>query len=235
MKCNLARLFVLTFGVLSLGGSATTHAAPTVYFERDDNSGFMTSYPNSQGLFDSFTASLSSFGVAPIDDAVGVDPALAFAGSGITATATGVLAQAAPGFQIGTQALLEIEAAGGGDADTVFTFDQYITAFGLYVIQGGDGANDNLTTFRLTNTAANSSVDVPVQIGPNWGQSNVFFLGLTDTDAFNQVQIIETLESDGMLYDNIVAGFAVPEPASLALAALCGIGLAARAAGRRRR
>ena len=93
---------------------------------------------------------------------------------------------------IGTQALLELDAAGAPQVDTVFTFNQYITAFGLFVIQGGDGANNNPTTFRLRNTSTNAFVDVPVQVGPGWGTDNAFFLGVTDTVPFNEVQILES-------------------------------------------
>ena len=79
--------------------------APAVFFDRDDYTGFMTSFPNSQAKFNQFTASLSSFGVDNIDTAVGVNPTLIFGATGITATTQGVLAQNAPGFQIGAQAL----------------------------------------------------------------------------------------------------------------------------------
>jgi hypothetical protein len=119
---------------------------------------------------------------------------------------------------IGTQALLELDAAGAPQVDTVFTFNQYINAFGLYVIQGGDGANNNNpTTFRLKDTVANTFVDVPVQVGPGWGTDNAFFFGVTNTVSFNEVQILEATDAaDGMLYDNVVAG-KVPEPASIML------------------
>src|SRR4029077_14953871 len=134
-----------------------------------------------------------------IDSAVGVDPTLVFGGTGITATTQGVLAQAAPTFQIGTQALLELDTFGPPQVDTVFNFNQYITAFGAFVIQGGDGANNNPTTFRLSDTATNLFVDVPVQVGPGWGNNNVFFLGVADTVPFNEVSILESTDlNDGM-------------------------------------
>jgi hypothetical protein len=196
-------------------------AAPAVFFDRDDPSTFMTSFPNSQAKFNQFTASLNSFGVDNIDTAVGVNPTLVFGGTGITATTQGVLAQSAPGFQIGSQALLELDAAGAAQVNSVFTFNQYITAFGAYVIQGGDGTNNNPTSFRLRDTATNASVDVPVQVGPGWGADNVFFLGVTDSVPFNEVSFLESTDAaDGMLYDNIVAGFNVPEPGSLVLVML---------------
>ena len=213
--------------------SATSWGAPTVFFDRDDNSGFMSSFPQSQAAFDQFTAALQSFGVATIDDAVGVNPTLAFGDSGITAETQGVAAQAAPGFSIGTQALLELDAVGAPQVDTVFTFNQYVTAFGLFVIQGGDGANDNPMTFRLKDTATDLFVDVPVQVGPGWGQSNVFFVGLADTTPFNRVEIYEAVDfNDGLLMDNVVAGQYVPEPSAATLVTLLGASLCGR--GRRR-
>lgn len=225
MKCNTSRLAVLAVGLISFGAAAQhVLAVPAVFFDRDDSTGFMTSFPNSLAKFNQFTGSLASYGVDNIDSAVGVNPTLTFGATGITAATQGVLAQSAPGFQIGTQALLEFDAAVPTSAvDTVFTFNQYITAFGLYVIQGGDGANNNPTAFRLKDTVANTFVDVPVQIGPGWEIDNAFFLGVADAVPFNQVQILESTDlNDGMLYDNVVAG-RVPEPGSLVLMVLGGV------------
>jgi hypothetical protein len=214
MMCNKLRWAVLAAGLVSLSVSARPGlAVPTVFFDRDNSTTFMTSFPNSLAKFNQFTASLSSFGVDNVDAAAGVNPTLVFGATGITASTLGVLAQSAPGFEIGTQALLEAEGIGFPQVNTAFSFNTYITSFGLYVIQGGDGTNNNPTSFRLKNTATNAFVDVPVQVGPGWGQDNAFFLGVTDTIPFNQVEIIEATDAaDGMLYDNIVAGGAVPEP-----------------------
>lgn len=223
MMCNSLRLALLAVGLVSFSAWAEAGlGAPAVFFGRDDSTTLMTSFPNSQAKFNQFTASLNSFGVDNIDTAVGVNPTLVFGSTGITATTQGVLAQAAPTFQIGTQALLELDAVALGQVNTIFTFNQYITAFGAFVIQGGDLGNNNPTTFRLRDTAANLFVDVPVQIGPGWALNNVFFLGVADTVPFNEVSIIESTDvNDGMLYDNIVAGF-VPEPGSLVLMMLGG-------------
>jgi PEP-CTERM motif len=223
MMRNKLCLAVLAVGLISISVSARPGlAVPAVFFDRDDPTTFMTSFPNSQAKFNQFTAALGSFGVDNIDTAVGPNPILVFGGTGITATTQGVLAQSAPGFQIGSQALLELDAVGAAQVHTLFTFNQYITAFGAYVIQGGDGTNNNPTTFRLRDTATNASVDVPVQVGPGWGADNAFFLGVIDSVPFNEVSIIESTDfSDGILYDNIVAGN-IPEPGSLALLMLGG-------------
>jgi hypothetical protein len=221
MKCNTLRLAVLAVGLISFGAFAQPSLA--VFFDRDDSTGFMTAYPNSLAQFNLFTASLSSFGVDNIDTAAGLNPALTFGATGITAHANGALAQSAPGFQIGTQALLELDAAGFPQVNTLFDFNTYITSFGAFVVQGGDGANNNPTTFRLSSTYNSTFVDVPLQIGPGWGVDNAFFFGVTNAVPFNQVEIIESADfNDGMLYDNIVAGSAVPEPGSLVLIMLGG-------------
>lgn len=225
MKCHSLRAALVAVGLVSF--SALAQGAPTVFFARDNSTGSM---PNSQAQFNHFTNALNSYGVEDAElidsgpPAFGVNPTLTFGLTGITAASQGVLAQSAPGFQIDDQALLELDAAIPGQFNTVFTFNQHITAFGLFVIQGGDSGlpnapavNDNPTTFRLKDTVANTSVDVLVQIGPDWTFQNIFFLGLADSIPFNEVEIIETGDvSDGMLYDNLVAGF-VPEPGSLAL------------------
>jgi hypothetical protein len=230
MKSKSLRLTVLAAGIVSFSIFARpSFGTPTVYFDRDDNTALMTSFPNSQAKFNQFTASLSSYGVDTIDGLPPStsNPTLTFGATGITAATQGVLTQAAPTYQIGTQALLEMDAF-SPQVNTMFTFNQHITAFGLFVIQGGDQANNNPTTFRLRDTATSAFVDVPIQIGPGWGDNNVFFLGLADNVPFNQVEIIESIDtSDAMLYDNVVAGN-VPEPGSAALlvfgggCALCG-------------
>jgi carbohydrate-binding DOMON domain-containing protein len=225
MMCNTLRLAVLAVGLVSISALARPSlAVPTVFFDRDDNTVLMTSFPNSNFKFNQFVTSVSSAGIDNIDTAVGFNPTLTFPFTGITATTQGVLAQAAPTYMIGAQALLEVDAIGFPQVNTMFTFNQYITAFGAFVIQGGDTAsNNNPTTFRLRNTSTSAFVDVPVQVGPGWGDNNVFFLGVTDTAPFNQVEIIETGDApDGMLYDNIVAGGAIPEPGSFALLMLGG-------------
>src|SRR5262245_46713134 len=129
----------ILFGLLFASAQSVVGAA-TVYFDRDNSTSGMTSYPNSQATFTQFTASLSSYGVATVENSTpGVpNPTLTFDGSTITAATQGVLPVQADGFQIGTQALLELDAAGPGQFDTTFNFSQYITGFGLYVIQGGD-------------------------------------------------------------------------------------------------
>lgn len=223
MKCSSLRLALVAVGLVSISIMAEPGlgAAPTVFFRRDNSTTFMTSFPKSQASFNRFTNSLNSYGVENVDTAIGLNPGLTFGATGITANTNGVLAQSAPGFQIGTQALLELDAVAPGQVNTMFTFNQYINAFGTFVIQGGDLAS-NPITFRLRDTVTNLHNDVSIQVGPGWGTSNAFFLGVHGTVPFDQVEIIEAGDAnDGMLYDNIVAGF-VPEPHSLVLIMLGG-------------
>jgi hypothetical protein len=227
MMCNSLRLTVLAVGLVSISAWARTGlGAPVVYFDRDDSTAGMTSFPNSQAKFNQFTATLNSFGVDDIESHFGANPTLTFGATGIQAATQGVFATTDGGFglTIDDFALAELENAIGGDPLVpTFTFNQYITAFGIFVVQGGDGTNNNPTTFRLRDTATNSFVDVPVQVGPGWGFNNVFFLGVADTVPFDEVTILESIDAnDGMLYDNVVAGF-IPEPGSLVLMMLGGI------------
>ena len=243
MMCNRLRWAVLAVGLGSFGAWAgPSEGAPAVFFDRDDNNGNVAPFPKSQAKFNQFVGTLGLYGVEDVElidsgpPTFGVNPTLVFGGTGITATSNGVLAQSAPTFQIGTQALVELDAAAPGQVNTLFHFNQHITAFGAFVIQGGDDGlpgipttNDNLTMFRLKDTVANTSVDVPVQIGPHWAFNNIFFVGVTDTVPFNEVEILESIDvNDGMLYDNIVAGN-VPEPGTLVLMMLGGAGALCRA------
>jgi hypothetical protein len=224
------------------------HTAPIVYFDRDNS--IFGGMPNSQAKFNQFTSVLGVYGIETVEgiDTVnppfGFDPTLVFGPTGITGTTLQTTSAAtAPfaGFSIGMKMLVENDALALFDpqapqlpqADTVFRFNQLITAFGLHFIQGGDegippnpSSNNNPIIVRLTNTFAGTSAFVPIQFGPGWGFNNVAFLGVTDTAPFNQVSIIETTDlTDGMTYDNLVAGFVIPEPCSFALVAFaCAFG-----------
>lgn len=241
MKCSTYRLAAMAVGFVSFSVlAASSFSAPVVFFDRDDTTQFMTptKYPNSEAKFNQFTALISPGGLDPIDgDTPGANPVLTFGGSGITAASQGVIANNNPGFEIGSQSLVETDAAvaNAPAVDTVFVFNQHITAFGTYVLQGGDGANSNPTNFRLTDTDTNYSVDVPIQMGPGWGFDNAFFVGIANAIPFNKVSILESTDAaDGMLYDNIVAGHFIPEPTALVLLTLGGA-LAAGGSSRNRR
>ena len=98
MMCNSLRSAVVAIGLIAISVlSRPGLGAPTVFFNRDDPTTFMTSFPNSLAKFNQFTGSLTSFGVDNIDSAVGVNPPLTFGATGITATTQGVVAQSIPG------------------------------------------------------------------------------------------------------------------------------------------
>jgi hypothetical protein len=105
----------------------------------------------------------------------------------------------------------------------IFTFNQPITAFGYFVSNVGDAKNINTITWRLENTVEGTSKDVVFgTFGPGRATGAVLYLGVTDTQAFNRLTIIESEDFDGTLLDNITAGYVVPEPGTLGLLALGG-------------
>ena len=116
--------------------------------------------------------------------------------------------------------LLQPAAAGQPAYNNDFTFSTPITAFGSYFIQAGDVAANTLT-LRLENTLLGTSKDVVMgTVGPNANFNNVFYFGLTDTDAFNRVTLLPSNGGDGILLDNVTAGYAVPEVGSFSLLAV---------------
>ncbi len=217
--------------------TATAQAAPVLYFGGPDNLGtppdksVLTS-PTSQvkPVRDAFLASLSSYGVEDLESVVQPSaPAprvltLTFGSTGITGTTSD--------FGTGTAGLNNLNLFSvsgskfiydaGSTANPVndsITFSEPVTAFGLYISQSGDGALNELT-LRLENTVAGTSVDVVQDLGGGWPYYNVIFLGVTDTNPFDRVTFIESLDTDGLLWDDLIAGHVVPEPATWVLLAL---------------
>jgi hypothetical protein len=228
----------LAVGLVSLIAMAEQSLAlPTVIQGHDNNFGSVNPHPNSLAKFNQFVNSLNSYGVDDIEDQ---SPVVSFGSTGITATAAGTAATLNGGFGLDFSSLVELDSLPvefGGTTDpvnTVFSFTQKITAFGLYIVQGGDmdstppiepNHNNNPITFLLRDTANNLEQNVVVQVGPDWGFYNVLFVGIQSPEfAFDQVQLLEAGDIvDGMLYDNIVAGN-IPEPGSLVLMLVGGVG-----------
>jgi hypothetical protein len=81
-----------------------------------------------------------------------------------------------------------------------------VTAFGAYFIQAGDSTADTLT-LRLENTVANTSTDVVIgTVGPGANFNNVFYFGVTDTNPFDKITLLQSDASDGVLLDNVTVG-----------------------------
>lgn len=229
---RVALVVAASASLMALGRPAS--AAPRVFFGRDAS---VSSMPRSELAFHKFTNLLTSFGVDDVETDVGPNPTLDFGAVGILADTVGVMAQTDPGLGIAidSQSLLELDAVGAPQVNTTFAFRQYITAFGIHVIDGGDNANNNPTTFRLRDTATNVFTDITLQVGPGRPFGNVYFFGVMDTVPFDEVTVIESIDAnDGQLYDNIVAGF-VPEPSTLALMSVAGAFVFRRASRMRRR
>ena len=256
MKCSPLRLAVLALGLVLLSALARPILAdPVVYFGWDNNNGNIVPHPNSDAAFNQFLATLSSYGVEPVDAIdtstplipgvnVAFNPTLVFrttptgtgSPTGITATTDGVFATDGTPSQnlaIGTKSISETDTIfPPPTVNTSFHLSEPVTAFGLYVMQAGDAAN-NPITFQLSNTVTGTSTDVVVNVGPSWGDHNIFFVGFGYAVPFNQVTLLEAVDGgDGMVYDNIVAGTFVPEPGSFALLSL---GLACVCGARRTR
>lgn len=156
-----------------------------------------------------FLAALDDYGTENLEAAAGQNPTLTFAPLGLTATS---------GFANGVFTLPTYAVSGSrfmwdkeGDADWLL-FSEPITAFGTFLIQGGDGPANNLT-IRLENTQLGTSQDLFVaQLGPDDPDNNVRFIGVTRTEPFNRISFIESLDNDGLLFDDLIAGYVRLQP-----------------------
>ena len=190
--------------------ATTSHAGVTTYFGGPASSKLDLTNPNVAR--NTFLATLSSYGVENLEGLAGQqNPTLTFGATGITA---------ATGFSNGVNTQFAYSVSGTNflwDADGVsdwLQFSQPVTAFGSYVVQGGDGSSapptsapPNKLTFRLENTALGTSKDVVISdLGPDWPFYNVIFVGITDATPFNRVSLVESYDYDGLLYDDLVAG-----------------------------
>jgi hypothetical protein len=218
--------FVACLSWLSCAAGSAA-AAPVVYFAVDDPRGTLV---NSTQAFDNFLSTLGTSGTDTLEsNANGAfNPSLTFGASGIAATTkTGFVAIVPPMAVSQTKVLVESgpTSFGGPAFNDEFTFNQPITAFGFFASNAGDGfAND--VTFRLINSKLATTSDVLIAKLPGGGtQTNVTFMGVTDTNPFDRVLIIETNDFDSLVIDNLTAGILVPEPSTLALLAAGGLAL----------
>lgn len=204
-------LLALCVGV-ALRPALSASGAVAVYFGGPDSS--KLSLAAASGARDDFIAALSGFGVENLESLGGQqNPTLTFGATALTATTgftNGVFNQF-PFSVSGTNFLWDADGA-----NDWLQFSQPVTAFGSYLVQAGDGSSApptstpaNTLTFRLENTALASSKDVVVaQLGPDWPFYNVVFVGVTDSEPFDRVSLIESYDHDGLLWDDLIAGHA---------------------------
>jgi hypothetical protein len=204
------RLFVLC-AMVAAGG--TGNAASISYFGGPDVS--KLGLDKASAAREAFLATLANYGVEDLESRSGANPTLAFGSTGITATT---------GFSNGVSSHMAYSVSGlkfiwdTEGNDDYLEFSEPITAFGSYVVQGGDGSSapptsapPNVLTFRLENTLLGTSKEVSIHaLGPDWPFYNVIFVGVTDPQPFNRISFHETYDYDGLLWDDLVAGFVTP-------------------------
>ncbi len=235
MLIRMPRWTLSVFVVLSLiGMSALCAAAPITYFGQDAANVDLT---NSNAVRANFVATLSSFAVESMEGFANnqTDPTL-FAGTMFQATSNFDRVVAAAAFSVSPlNALLDQGPTSeqGPAFNDIVQFSQPITAFGSYFAQGGDRAQPNSLTLRLENTGLGTSKDVTVTLGPLAPFLNVFFYGVTDTDPFDRVLMVESDDFDGILLDDTIAGIVVPEASTLVILAVGCVGMAVAALRRR--
>lgn len=215
--------------------AAPAAAAQTTFFGIDDSKADLT---NSMQARDDFLATLGVWGTDTLESVAGMaDPPLAFGATGITATTDFDSAISYVLLSVSGSVLLLDDGPDGAEGpafDDVIELSEPVTAFGSFFAQGGDGPANTLT-LRLENTGLATSKDVVVgTLGPTAPFNNIFFFGVTDTDPFDRITMIESYDYDGILLDDITVGFLVPEPSGLGLLA-CGAALALLCRRRRRR
>ena len=190
--------------------ATTSHAAVATYFGGPASSKLDLTNPNVAR--NAFLATLSSYGVENLEGLAGQqNPTLTFGSTGVTA---------ATGFSNGVNTQFAYSVSGTNflwDADGAsdwLQFSQPVTAFGSYIVQGGDGSSatptsapPNKLTFRIENSTLGTTKDVVIaDLGPDWPFYNVIFVGITDSTPFDRISLVETYDYDGLLYDDLIAG-----------------------------
>ncbi|MBA4106506.1 MAG: hypothetical protein C0485_12175 [Pirellula sp.] len=217
MRWNAIVARLLLGSALSAAGATiatTSHAAVTTFFGGPAPSKLDLTNPNVAR--NAFLATLSSYGVENLETLGGQqNPTLTFGSTGVTAAAgfsNGVNSQFAYSVS-GTNFLWDTEGV-----NDWLQFSQPVTGFGSYIVQGGDGSSappvsapPNKLTFRLENTALGTSKDVVIgDLGPDWAFYNVVFAGVTDSEPFDRIALVESYDHDGLLWDDLIAGARQP-------------------------
>lgn len=228
-------LILLALAICSASNMAK--AEPVTFFGIDDSKVDM---PNASAARSQMLSLLSTYAVESMEGLTGPDPTL-FASTPFETVEIDFdqVYSFFPTSVSGTKSLLDKgpSTPTGPIQDDWIQFPQPITAFGSYFVQAGDGLA-NTITFRLEDTTLGTpSRDVILgPLGPEAPTYSVFFFGLIDTVPFDRVTMIESHDYDGILLDDMVAGFAtVPEPCTLSLTGSGLVVVAMMAALRRRR
>jgi len=218
LRWNVIFARLLLGSALSVAGAMVpipSHAAVTTYFGGPAPSKLDLTNPNVARS--AFLATLSSYGVENLEGLAGQqNPTLTFGSTGVTAATgfpSGVNTQFAYSVS-GTNFLYDSQGDATGGFNDWLQFSQPVTAFGSYIVQGGDGSSappvsapPNKLTFRLENTTLGTSKDVVISdLGPDWPFYNVVFVGITDATPFNRISLVESYDYDGLLYDDLIAG-----------------------------
>lgn len=213
LRWNVIFARLLLGSALSVAGAMVpipSHAAVTTYFGGPAPS--KLELTNANVARNAFLATLSSHGVENLESLGGQqNPTLTFGATGVTAAtgfSNGVNTQFAYSVS-GTNFLWDAEGASDW-----LQFSQPVTAFGSYIVQGGDGSSapppstpPNKLTFRLENSTLGTSKDVVISdLGPDWPFYNVVFVGVTDATPFDRISLVESYDYDGLLYDDLIAG-----------------------------
>jgi hypothetical protein len=124
-----------------------------------------------------------------------------------------------------------------GNTTVSLVFNSPITAFGVDIIDFGNGFTGSLSVTDNTGSFNQTLATVP----PSLVSANRIFFGVTDSTPFTSITITQTTapQGDSVFYDNVAFGLApagstAPEPSSLLLVAIGSLGLGAYRYGRLR-
>ncbi len=221
--------------ILIVAGSA--QAAPATFFGQDASlwNFFQDpiptkSQPFSDAARNSFLATLAAYGTddlesyppAPPSGPEPSPPTLNF-GNGLTATMNSGSVNNLNFLSVSGDQFYLAGNQSPQNIPTAFTFNAPITAFGAYFVNYGDYSSDtysgsNGVSLLLENIGLGTSKLVHIgDFGPELATDDVLYFGVTDSDPFDRVTLVESFDFDRILLDDITAGQALPEPSTLVL------------------
>jgi hypothetical protein len=241
---------ILLSTLLILGMSATANATTTTFFGEDlglGESTVLAATPNANVAHTNFLAGLINPGIENFEsfpDSTS-NPAINFAGAGVTATLSGGTVQSTLNGTtngVGRYGISGDPDSNGRDSyfetssELTLTFSNPVAAFGFYGIDIGD-FNGQVTV--TTSGGLNQLFNVGNTLNGNGG--SVLFWGLiSNTDTFTGITFGNTATgSDFFAFDNFTVGSLeqvapqVPEPDTYAMM-LAGLGLMGFVARRRK-